>query len=1231
MSDLPHIFISYARKDGRELALRLHDDLLKHNYDVWLDTAEIEGGASWSHEIEAAIDRCNVALALLSKGSYLSEICRAEQLRSLRRDKRVIPLLVQANSDRPLYLEHLNFRDFSEASQYATMLQTLLGDIKGGETRPLPAKHLTTFNNAPPLPPTFVNRPDEFERLRQAIVGDGGNRQIALTALRGMGGSGKSVLAAALCWDEVVQAAFPDGIFWVEIGREARELVPRMAQIAAHLGDDPKLYSTLETSQDNLRNLLRSKAALIVLDDVWDAKMIDPFKANAPRCRILFITRDGTIAQQHDAQEIHLGVMTPAESLEFLRSRAGRDDPRLAEIAEHLGHLPLAIKLAGAHLSEGMSTTEWLTDYQHVAQIRLGRRSTDPHENLQVCFDLSVERLAEADRPLYFALGIFAQDVAIPSSVIQLLWRKLAQGLTDHDCSELLTELDRLELLERHPDNTITLHDLLQDYCHATLADQVVATHAALLAAYNPQAQAWSTIPHDGYLYHHLIYHLIEAGRQEEAQRLLLDYGWLHAKLNATEANALVNDYVFLTTNLHRASPLCLIRDAIRLSTHILNRFPSQLAAQLIGRLQSWDLPEVQQILAQTEQAQTTPWLHPLCGSLTSPGSALVRTLVGHQGAINAVAVLADSSRLISGSEDNTLKIWDSTNGIELRTLTGHNAEIVAVAAWSNGKLVASGDYNGVIIVWDIETGAVLWSASVDADSLTGLAVLPDSRSLISASSDGKLMRWDLESGTQPYILAEELGGDNQLALLPDGQGVVTISSDAPITVWDVNTGSIVLQLGEDTTETLGTLAIVPDGRRMISTHGDDPVRVWNLETGEEIRSLTGHRLSVNQVAVTVDGRRAIAAVEDGTLIVWNLDTGEQEASLAGHVGEILAVAVTPDGRYAISGAMDRTLKVWDLSSTVESNLTTIHDGELSYVSIMPDEQHALSIAFERYISKVTVIEGASLQLPTVTAVSIFPDWERYITTRYPHSMKIWRLDDGAEVEHVVRPIGDNEQDNLLSVQDLWSGEELLTLQGHTGSVTTIAIMTDGKRALSGSNDATLRLWDLSTGENLRTITTAAREIMATAIMPDNRRAIVTAQDGTLRVWDLDEGTELYILTGHTGWVSDVVVTADGQYAISGSFDGTVRVWDLSKRQEIGMLSVDIGIVSTIAMTVDEGFLLAGTYDGTLWVWDLQQGKLVANFSCEGPIVACDMGAMSQTIVVGEQSGRLHFLRFENV
>jgi len=73
------IFISYARKDARELAVQLHTDLIAAGHTPWLDTAEIEGGADWARKIEQAVERCDVALLLLSDGSYQSEICRAEQ------------------------------------------------------------------------------------------------------------------------------------------------------------------------------------------------------------------------------------------------------------------------------------------------------------------------------------------------------------------------------------------------------------------------------------------------------------------------------------------------------------------------------------------------------------------------------------------------------------------------------------------------------------------------------------------------------------------------------------------------------------------------------------------------------------------------------------------------------------------------------------------------------------------------------------------------------------------------------------------------------------------------------------------------------------------------------------------------------------------------------------------------------------------------------------------------
>lgn len=139
MNDTLRIFISYAREDARELALTLRDDLQSVGHTAWLDLSEIAGGANWSEAIEEAIEHCDTALTLLSHASYHSQYCRAEQLRALRKGKRVIPILVQRGAEIPLHLEHLNYLDFSNLDRYDSMLRDLMSDLTAGRAFMIPA------------------------------------------------------------------------------------------------------------------------------------------------------------------------------------------------------------------------------------------------------------------------------------------------------------------------------------------------------------------------------------------------------------------------------------------------------------------------------------------------------------------------------------------------------------------------------------------------------------------------------------------------------------------------------------------------------------------------------------------------------------------------------------------------------------------------------------------------------------------------------------------------------------------------------------------------------------------------------------------------------------------------------------------------------------------------------------------------------------------------------------
>src|ERR1019366_9893799 len=121
----------------------------------------------------------------------------------------------------------------------------------------------------PPLPVNFVDRPEELAGLRDALFTDEGGRHIALTALEGMGGIGKTVLAQALCHDEVVQQAFPDGVIWITVGKEASMDLARMREVGRALGDDLSGYDNEQAAKNRYRSTIRKKAALIVVDDVW--------------------------------------------------------------------------------------------------------------------------------------------------------------------------------------------------------------------------------------------------------------------------------------------------------------------------------------------------------------------------------------------------------------------------------------------------------------------------------------------------------------------------------------------------------------------------------------------------------------------------------------------------------------------------------------------------------------------------------------------------------------------------------------------------------------------------------------------------------------------------------------------------------------------------------------------------------------------------------------------------
>ena len=207
----------------------------------------------------------------------------------------------------------------------------------------------------------------------------------------------------------------------------------------------------------------------------------------------------------------------------------------------------------------------------------------------------------------------------------------------------------------------------------------------------------------------------------------------------------------------------------------------------------------------------------------------------------------------------------------------------------------------------------------------------------------------------------------------------------------------------------------------------------------------------------------------------------------------------------------------------------------------------------------------------------------------------------------------------------------LRTLSGHADWVEAVAIAPDGLTAISASCDNTLKIWDTETGTEVRTLTGHTRWVRAVAIAPDGKTAISASCDKTLKIWDTETGTEVRTLIGHSDWVEAVAIAPDGKTAISASCDYTLKIWDIETGTEVRTLIGHTEWVNAVTIAPDAKTAISASGDNTLKIWDLLSGKEIASFSGDSGFDCCAILPDGVTVVAGDRSGQVHFLRLEKV
>lgn len=331
-----------------------------------------------------------------------------------------------------------------------------------------------------------------------------------------------------------------------------------------------------------------------------------------------------------------------------------------------------------------------------------------------------------------------------------------------------------------------------------------------------------------------------------------------------------------------------------------------------------------------------------------------------HRGAVRSVAFSPDSSRVVTASLDNTVRVWEtatgqpagapkehadtvraarfSPDGERILTTSGrmaqfwdveraetigpplrHKRDIVSVSFCPNGCHVATAGEDNAAQVWKTDTGESV-GQPLSHEGINSAEFSPDGRWVVTAGNDRTAQLWQASTGKRASLTllhkeeANYYDGIQRASFTPDGRRILTIGRRFA-RVWDGASGATVgepIQHGSD----LFCAVASPDGRRIVTAATDDTVRLWDADTGKPIGQPMKHRRALRFALFSPDGRLIVTG-SDEMARVWNAETGEPVGKPLEHRRAVFSAVFSPDGRWIATASQDATARVWKVPSSL--------------------------------------------------------------------------------------------------------------------------------------------------------------------------------------------------------------------------------------------------------------------------------------------------------------------------
>lgn len=452
---------------------------------------------------------------------------------------------------------------------------------------------------------------------------------------------------------------------------------------------------------------------------------------------------------------------------------------------------------------------------------------------------------------------------------------------------------------------------------------------------------------------------------------------------------------------------------------------------------------------------------------------------IGVQGMLNAAALAPDGKTLAVGGVGFASDNWGgniymlslATGQIE-RVLTGHERAIFALAFDSAGKRLISGSFDQTARIWNIGTGETEHVLRGHTKPIYGITFSPDGRHCATGSHDKTAAVWNVATGERLWTMNEHAAEVRSVAWSRDGQTLATASDDTTIRLWNVGWVSspsakpasaaykTFNKLGE---HSISAVTFTADGQRLLYAQGDGKTvkyvnAILDIATGRRVVQFDQNKNPIMHSTLSPDGTLAATADPAGEVFLWKTADGTRVHRLVGRGRVPWAAAWSPDGLGTQATNADRARIGWGNMSRERGWAGAKNPLERTFDLAALEFGPAPNDRFVRAQSErgsLSLVAGKPNQVGGVSSVSVLQG-DRTLATL--------ATDDPYDtaISFTLLP---NDMAAVGTAFDFWlynarTGSRLHNFVGHTGAIWAVSPSSDGKYLLSAGNDMTLRVWD---------------------------------------------------------------------------------------------------------------------------------------------------------------------------